>query len=247
MERDAPSPGGATVVAPAKSARVLMWGGLPLLGAVLGALLEVLADWLATWPWTPFEGPVQLISTLPDLPTRIGGAAVGLVGGLALALIGESESGTVTVDGDEAVVESVDRRVAFRRPQVSAVFKDGKRLVALGPRTEELAGQRTDLDARRLAAAFRQHGYPWHEDGDPHAADYRRWVEGVPDLSASAHGLLAARARALRKDGSDAARDAEELRAELGKLGLVVREERKAQYWRAVRPRGDAGSAADGG
>ncbi|GAA1753879.1 hypothetical protein [Streptomonospora arabica] len=246
MERDAPAPGKATVVAPARSERVLMWGGLPLLGAVLGALLKTLAEWLATWPWTPFEGPVQLISTLPDTPTRIGGAVVGLVAGLVLALIGESESGTVTVDGGEAVVESGDRRVAFRRSQVSAVFKEGKRLVALGPRTEELAGQATDLDARRLAAAFRKHGYPWREGGDPCAADYRRWVEGVPDLSASAHGLFAARARALRKDGSDAARDAEELRAELGKLGLVVRDERKTQYWRAIAPRDDTGSASEG-
>ncbi|MUL41683.1 hypothetical protein FZ103_10945 [Streptomonospora sp. PA3] len=236
MKQDASAPGGATVVAPRKGERVLVWGGLPLLGGVLGALLKSLADWVVTWPWAPFEGPAQLLASLPDLPTRIGGAVVGLVAGAVLAAIAESESVTVTVDDDGTAIERGERRVWFSRSQVSAVFKDRKRLVALGPGTEELAGQETDLDARRLAAAFRAHGYPWHEGGDPCAAEYRRWVEGVPDLSANEHALLAARARALRKDGSESAQDAEALRAELGRLGLVVRDERKSQYWRRTRP-----------
>ncbi|KIH99732.1 hypothetical protein LP52_05785 [Streptomonospora alba] len=247
MKPEASAPGGATVVAPGTGERVLMWGGFPLLGAGLGALVRSLVGWLATWPWVPLEGPVQLIAALPDLPTRIGGAAVGLVAGLVLAFIGEGESGTVTVGDDAATVERGDRRITFARSRTRAVFKDGKRLVALGPDTEELAGQSTDLSERRLAAAFRAHGYPWHEGGDPHAAEYRRWVEGIPDLSAGAHALFAARERALRKDGSEAAADAEELRSELAKLGLVVRDEHKKQYWRPVPQRGGADEAGSGG
>src|SRR5690625_5087240 len=234
MEPEASACGEATIVAARLGERALMWVGLPLLGTVLGSLVKGLADWAVTWPWVPFEGPLQLVATLPDLPTRIGGAAVGLVAGLVLASIGESEALTVTVDDDSATFQREKRRQTFHRSQASAVFKDRKRLVALGPATEELAGQDTDLSTGRLAAAFRKHGYPWVEGGDPHAGEYRRWVEGVPELSASAHGLFAARARALGKDGTESAEDAEALRAELGKLGLVVRDERKTQYWRGV-------------
>ncbi|GAA4900176.1 YqeB family protein [Streptomonospora salina] len=246
MEPEAPNPGGATVVAPGTGVRVLMWGGFPLAGAGLGALLRSLVDWLATWPWVPMEGPVRLISALPDLPTRIGGAAVGLVAGLAVAFIGEGESATVTVDDDTATIDRGGRRTAFARTQVRAVFMDGTRLVALGHDTEEVAGRPADLDGRRLAAAFRAHGYPWHDGGDPHAAEYRRWVEGHRELSAGAHALLAARERALRKDGSDADADAEELRAQLADLGVVVRDERTKQYWRAVPLRGGADGTGRG-
>ncbi|QBI56375.1 YqeB family protein [Streptomonospora litoralis] len=234
MKPEASAPGGATVVAAGRGERVLMWGGFPLVGTVLGALLKSLADRVATWPWVPFEGPVQLLAALPDLPTRIGGAVVGLAAGLALAAIGARESVTVTVSDEAATIEREHRHTAFRRARTSAVFKDGKRLVALGPATEELAGRTTDLSAARLAAAFRKHGYPWVDGGDPHAAQYRRWVEGAPDLSASAHGLFAARARALAEDGSKAAEDAEALRAELARLDLVVRDHGKSQYWRSV-------------
>ncbi|GAB3456357.1 hypothetical protein GCM10027570_37790 [Streptomonospora sediminis] len=243
MKPEAPGAGGTTIVANRKSERALMWAGFPLLGIVLGALLKSLADWMVAWPWAPFEGPAQLIASLPDTPARIGGAALGLVAGLVLAAIGESESVKVTITDDTATIERDEQRTAFARSDTGAVFKDGKRLVALGPGSAELAGQPTDLSAARLAAAFRAHGYPWCADGDPHAGEYRRWVEGLPELSASAHALFAARARALRKDGSEAARDAEELRAELAKLGLVVRDERKAQYWRTTG-HADTGDAA---
>jgi hypothetical protein len=96
---------------------------------------------------------------------------------------------------------------------------------------EELARKATDLDADRLQAAFVIHGFPWLAGGDPHKDEFRLWAEDMPDLPAGANALLKARARALGK-GGDGKEDAAELRAELARLGIVVRDEKKRQYWR---------------
>ena len=53
------------------------------------------------------------------------------------------------------------------------------------------------------------------------------------DLPPGANALLKVRAEALRKGDSG---DADELREELSRLGVVVREEKKRQYWRLTRP-----------
>ena len=114
------------------------------------------------------------------------------------------------------------------------MFLDGKQLVLLGHETDELAREGGDLpDAERLEAAFRAHGYPWVPGGDPHKDEYRRWVEDLPDLPAGADAVLKARARALDRGDKE---DAAQLRQELGKLGIVVRDEGKRQFWRRTRP-----------
>jgi hypothetical protein len=115
---------------------------------------------------------------------------------------------------------------------VTAVFPDGKRLVLLGTDNGEIAREQHDLPAPALRDAFTAHGYPWH-DRDPYADDFRPWVEESPDLPAAAHVLLRARRQALEKDKSD---DAAALRGELASLGVVVREERKRQFWRPLDP-----------
>ncbi|MDA0565051.1 hypothetical protein LG943_12075 [Streptomonospora sp. S1-112] len=231
--RSAPN---ATVVGAPVGERLLMWGGLPLVGGVLGALLNPLAEWALTLPWAPFEGPIRLITSIPDLPATIGGAVVGVVAGLVLAMIGESEAGTVTVTDHEASVTANGRTRTAPRGQVRAVFKDGKRLVLLGARGEEVAGGVVALKPHRLAKAFRAHAYPWRDDGDPHAEDFRRWVPGLPELSVGAHALFAARAKALEKDQSS---DAEDLREEINALGIVVRDMNKRQYFRRVADTGE--------
>jgi hypothetical protein len=59
--------------------------------------------------------------------------------------------------------------------------------------------------------------------------EYRRWVPDTPDLPIGADALLKARQRAL---DSDQGGDVAELRDELARLGVVVRDEAKRQYWR---------------
>lgn len=222
----------ATVVAQPKGESVLVWGGFPIVGAGLGWLLQSLAGWLVSLPWVPFEGPLRLIDRLPDPHATIGSLVVGALGGLAIAYLGAREYVTVTIDHDQITTKQGDSTRVVGRGSVTAVFLDGKQLVLLDRSSRELLRQRGDLpSAKRLQAAFVAHGYPWR-DVDPFDDDYKRWVIDSPDLPAEAHALLKARARAVENDDHD---DAEELRAELSKLGVVVRDRNKRQSYRRTK------------
>jgi len=225
----ATSPRGRTVVAEPRWLRALVWIGLPLLGLPAGWLLESVAGWLASLPWVPFQGPFELVASVPEPHATIGALAIGGLAGLVLAILAALDRLTVTVADDQATFTRGGVTRAVRRSEVGAVFLDGKHLVLLGQATEELARETSDLEADRVRDAFVVHGYPWQADGDPYRDEYRRWVDDVSDLPAGANVLLRARARALDKgDGDEVA----QLRADLARLGVVVRDERKRQYWR---------------
>jgi hypothetical protein len=229
----ATSGGGATVVAPAPGERALVWVGFPLVGAAAGWLLKALAEWATSLPWVPFQGPLELVATVPDPEATIGSLALGIVGGLAVAMLAEQDYVRVTVGDDQVTITRGGSSQPVPRASIGAVFLDGKQLVLLGHATEELAREGGDLpDAERLQAAFAARGYPWVPGGDPHKGEYRRWVEDLPDLPAGADAILRARARALDRGDKD---DAAQLRQELGKLGIVVRDEGKRQSWRRAR------------
>ena len=208
----------------------LWWGVFGLLGAGLGGLLRAIAGWVASLSWAPFQGLFKLIDSLPAGVATIGAVLLGLLAGLAVAYQGQRESLTVTVSARQVRLSRLGETTELARDEVRAVFLDRKQLVVLGPATEELARLPSDLDADRLRAAFTRYGYRWRA-GDPYADQFRRWVPDTPELPAAANALLAARQRALaRKDHTDAA----ELRAELARLGIVVREEQQRQYWRRL-------------
>ena len=225
----ATSPHGQTVVAEPGWWRVLVWIGFPLVGLPAGWLLKLVAGWVASLPWVPFQGPFKLVASVPEPHATIGALAIGGLAGLVLATMAALDRLTVTVADDHATFTRGGVTRAVKRPLVSAVFLDGKQLVLLGRATEELAREASDLEADRLRDAFMLHGFPWRAGGDPYRDEYQRWVDGVPGLPASANALLKARARALDKgDGDEVA----QLRADLARLGVVVRDERKRQYWR---------------
>jgi hypothetical protein len=222
-------PRSQTVVAEPGWRRDLVWIGFPLLGAAAGWLLKSVAGWVASLPWVPFQGPFKLVASVPEPHASIGALVVGGLAGLVLATLAALDRLTVTVADDRVTFTRGGVTRAVKRPLVGAVFLDGKQLMLLGPATEELARETSDLEADALSAAFLAHRYPWRADGDPFKAAYRRWVEDEPELPAGANALLKARARALDKgDGDDAA----ELRTELARLGVVVRDRNKRQYWR---------------
>jgi hypothetical protein len=224
-----------TVVSEPAWAVGLMWSGLPLVGAGLGWLLQALAGWLSELPWVPFKGLVELIASAADnepLATIVSLAA-GAVVGLVLAFMGAMEALVVRITDSEVTLRRGDSRQTYNRGAVQAVFVDGKQLVLLGREADELAREGSDLGADRLRDGFLAHGYPWAAAGDPYRDEFRRWVPDDPELPGSAGALLKARAKALEKgDKTDVA----ELRAELAKLGVVVREEAKRQYWRRTHP-----------
>lgn len=217
-----------TVLAEPVWGRVLMWAGFPVAGAAVGFVLSLLVDWLLTLPWIPFEGPLRLLQQIPAPFDTIAPIAVGAVAGLVLAAVGDSEMLSVTVADDQVSLKRGDKIRAIHASSISGVFLEGKQLVLLGQHAEELARESFDLTASAFREPFESHGYTWLP-ADPHKDEYRRWVEGTPDLPPGADALLRARSRALEKGKKD---DLAELRDELAALGVVVREDDKVQYWR---------------
>jgi hypothetical protein len=219
------------VVAAPAEVRALLWIGFPLLGAGAGRLLLSVAAWMASLPWVPFQGPARLLASIPPQLATTGTLLLGATAGLVFAYLAAKESLTVVVSDDRVALARNGFSQSIKRELVDGVFLDGKQLVLLGPAAVELARETDGLDlgAQRLSEAFLAHGYPWLTDGDPHKDEFRRWVEDLPDLPPGANALLKARARALDKNDDD---DGRQLRTELAKLGIVVRNEKKRQFWR---------------
>jgi hypothetical protein len=200
-----------------------------LVGAGLGWALTALLDWLLSVPWIPFRGPLTLIDSVPDqvaLPVLIG---LGLVAGVVFGFYALRDELSITVDNQRVRLRRGDADRRLDRTAIADVLLDGKDLVMLGNDSNELAREKTDRPAARLAEAFAQHGYPWRADGDPRAGEFRLWSENAQGLPAGARPLLSMRARALQEKKAP---DAADLRAELIDLGVVGRDEGGKQYWR---------------
>lgn len=219
-------------IAEASWVSAVMWVGFPIAGILVVGGLKLLANSVVGLPWVPFQGPLELIASLPEPVATIGAVVLGLLAGLVLAVIGKRESVSVTVGPERVVLNRGGTPVQeVAADQMDGAFVDGKQLVLLGRDTAELMRQSTDLNARVLADAFPRHGYRWL-DGDPYEDRFRRWVAGTSELPAAANALLKAREQAVGK--GDAADDANALRDELAALGVVVRDRRKQQHWRFV-------------
>jgi hypothetical protein len=224
---------GTTLIEPTTAARLFVHVGIPLLGAAAGLLLRWLAGRATTVAWMPFQGPLELIDSLPEPYVTIGAVIAGVVAGWVIALLAENEALHASVANQEVTLGRDASALRVSRASATAVFVDGKDLVILGAATEELARSAFDMDAddvRRLAEAFQSHGWPWCADGDPHQHQYRRWVDGMPKLPPGPNAILRAREKALKQGDKD---DAAQLRAELAALDVVVRDEPKGrQLWR---------------
>lgn len=269
-----------TVVGPTALDRRLLWGGSPVLGALLAYGALHLAGWMAGLPWAPFQGLARVIDELLGERGTLGVAiclVLGAGAGLVFAAHAVRDIAVLTLDAEHATVALRDERVTLDRDRVTAVLVDRKDLVVLGRRAPsatdrrastavrlsprgagdgtgtgnredhetpvvELLHVRTELATARLAAAFRAHGWPWH-DGDPWAQEFRRWVPGDPELPPSADAVLRARAAMLQADKTS---DAADLRRELARLDVVVRDVDKIQHWRrATAPREDPGPVSE--
>ena len=205
-----------------------VWIAFPLLGAAACWILQASAAWLADLRWVPKRRLFEFLASLPEVPRTAGALALGSVAGLVVALAA-AERLTVTVAWDlVTLARPAKAGQQLARTDIGAVFIDDKELVLLDRVTAELAREKSDLKAAPLRDAFVSRGYPWC-DKDPYEDDYRLWVPGTPGLPAGANGLLMARGRTL--EGKKPA-ESTELRAELARLGIVVRTRGKRQYWR---------------
>lgn len=222
-------PNGVTVVDPPWLS-AFIWFGFPVIGAAAVYLVKVLAGWLLTLPWVPFEGPLRLVDSIPEPWSTTGAIVLGLVGGLVLTVLAKHDSLALAVDPQEIVFTRGDESTTIPADQVASAFLDGKQIVVLGRRQQELARESSDLRSAEVAEAFRGQGYRWL-DADPHRESFRRWVPETPGLPTGANALLKAREQALRGKEKSAG-DARELRDELARVGVVVRDHKDRQYWR---------------
>lgn len=208
--------------------RAAVWTGVPAAGAGLLVLLDRAADWIVRLPWAPLRGPFRLVQQIPEPQATIGALVLGAVAGAVLALLADAESLTVRLSGTEVALRRPGVRRSVPRADVATAFRDGDRLVLLGRTGRELAREPSHLSPARLRPAFAAYGIAW-SDRDPYADSYRRWVPGSPEVPPEADAVFAARQEAIRTGDE---RDVADLRAELARLGFVVRDERKRQYWR---------------
>ncbi|MDG4863772.1 hypothetical protein P8605_37080 [Streptomyces sp. T-3] len=202
-----------------------------LLGAGAGWLVKLLAQWVVTLPWAPLQGPAETLTKAPEPWLTIAAIGVGTAAGLLFGLYVLHTELSLRVSADRVVLSRAGLTSEFTAAEIALVCRDGKDLVLLGHHGEELAREDSDLDDRRFRDAFTRHGHPW-ADHDPHADAFRRWVPGTPGLPAGADALLKARAKVL--DKGDSATEARELRAELARLGVYVRDRKKRQHWRTA-------------
>lgn len=205
------------------------WVVCPLLGGGVALLVVSLADVLLGLPWVPFEGPIELVASIPQPWAGIGAAAVGVIAGLVFAALWTRDRLEVDVAPEQVRLRRGATTRRFDRTAVTTTFRDGKHLVLVDGDGDELAREKSDLGGTRLRDAFVEQGWPW-ADADPHAERYQLWVDGDPRLPVAADVLLRARAKALCNVLDD---EANELRHQLARIGVLVREDKARQYWRA--------------
>lgn len=225
-------PPSTTVVEEPKSGIALISALFIVGGAGLGWLIKAGAGWVADLPWAPFQGPLRLINEITGAEpvSTIAALVVGAVAGAVVAVVSMADILQVTVSSDSVALKRGSKEQMFKRSAISTAYMDGKHLVLVGGSGEELAREKTDLRKADFAEAFHERGFHWSDD-DPFATEFRRWVPDTPGLPPGADALFKAREKAMKdRDESDVS----EMRSELAKLGVVVRDQDNRQYWRLV-------------
>jgi hypothetical protein len=219
--------------------KVVLFGGFPLAGLVLGFFLPRIADWAVSKEWVPFQGPLKLVAGWDGWWVSAICIVIGLLAGVLLAAMALEDTLKVTITGQSVEFLKNQQTVTVPREKVAVAFLDGKEIVLQDATSRELAREKHDQlksEAKQIPAAFRAHGYPWSDGGDPHADRFRRWVEDEPELPPTVNAVLKARSKAFDQ-GDKGKADLRELRDEVAKLGYTVKDRDKVQYWRPTTPR----------
>lgn len=203
--------------------------GCPVAGFGLGFLVAPAVGWLLDIAGSA-PGPLRVLAQLSTGWAVLVTTLLGVAAGLWLAHAARKESLSVTVTRSHVELSQAGDDHYLAGDRIGAVFRDGNDLVLLDARTAELARKKaSDLSWTRLRGAFERFDYPWRGSTDPHDSEFRRWVDGHPDLKASAHDILRTRTRALRDGKLGAAAEAQD---RLGAAGIVVRDRGGTQEYR---------------
>lgn len=223
-------PASTTVTTP-QASLVLIVIAIPLL-CMAGALgLNVVANWISGWTWVPFGFAIEAFVDLPFAGRMAILAVLGLLVAAFFLYYAFKEHVTVTCARRSVrvtvVAEGIDK--TFTDSEVTAIFLDEDYFVVQGQRGSELFRHKSMLNRADLAEACAAYGLPWRVDGDPFADEFRRWVPDIAGLPPGADALFTARQAAIEDADTE---DIAQLRDELHKLGVIVRDSRQKQYWR---------------
>jgi len=202
----------------------------PILGAVLGWFAPIIAEWLIRLPFIPFKEALEWMLTWDGYWVPIIAMGIGLIAGIIFTSYAFLETLKITISDEEVKLEVKGQVATLNKQDISAIFMEGKHLTILGADGVELYREESEPKKDVVAEAFAHHNYPW-VDKDPFENQYLRWVENYPDFPSHVNTLLSAREKAFK---NDEAAEAEVLRRDLAKLGVVIRDEDKRQYVRIV-------------
>lgn len=208
---------------------VLIVGGI-LVGALLGFAVPFVASWGASLTWIPFQGPLELIASWSQWWVRYVCIGVGILLGLVLVAAAFYDTARVAVSETQVHITEKGETVTVTRSQVATAFVDGKELVLLDAASRQLVRVSSEEKRDAIEVAFEQRGYQV-APGDPYDDLYYLWVPESPGLAPEVNAVLKARDMALKKKAGS---DARELRSELDRLGVVVRDRKTSQYWRPL-------------
>ncbi|UZN02915.1 hypothetical protein [Cellulomonas sp. S1-8] len=198
--------------------------GLAAVGAALGAGLGAALDPLAAWAEgnsLPLPWVLHLLTRTPRWAEVVVPALVGAAGGLWVWAEWRKDVLQLTVEPDGLIVRQRGQARYAARADVATVHADGDDLVVLDAHGGQVVRAEADVVLRRAAAALRAADYPWSDDGDPHADDWRTWVPGRPGLPEDADDLLRRRRTALQAKEHATLQD---LADALARAGVAVRD-----------------------
>lgn len=205
-------------------------GGLAL-GCGIGFAIPSVGQWLVD---TAHEipGPLRIAMTVPHVWLVPATTVIGLIAGLALFDTARNGCLALTVADDHVELAQNGREQYVTRAGVAAVFREDADLVLTDRNRLRLARFRaTDLSARGIESAFRQHGFPWVDENDPYGGEFLRWTDGRPETGEAIDALMRARRRAVADKKPLVA---EELDEKLLALGVDVRDRKGEQQIRIV-------------
>ncbi|EFQ82764.1 hypothetical protein HMPREF0063_11973 [Aeromicrobium marinum DSM 15272] len=133
-------------------------------GAVLLAILPWVLDLLSGVPLVPFREVGNWVSSFDQPWAAAARVGVGLLAGVALALVTIWDEHRIEVHDDTLVLVHGDDRRTLRRDQVLGIHRDGKKVVVDGEGGRVLFARPLEAKRDRVREVFLARGWPWESN-----------------------------------------------------------------------------------
>ncbi|MBU8568226.1 hypothetical protein KM914_17730 [Virgibacillus pantothenticus] len=203
-----------------------------IIGGVLGWYIPAIADWLLTLPFIPMEGLLEKIVSFDRFLVSVIASVIGIILGFAFSWYVFYETLKIQISEQEVQLYIRNTQQVIKKGDITAVFMEQKQLVIQDLDGNESFREVSDIEVERVEEAFREHGYPWCDE-DPYLHEFRKWELGNSVFPSEINSILYERLKAIREDEE---KQANLLKQDLNKLGVVVKDRKTEQYVRMVKP-----------